>query len=39
MVLVRAIYHDGKLPLLDDVPLQDGQQVQLHIVAKTSAIT
>lgn len=32
MALVRAVYRDGKLELLDRVDLQDGQEVQLQIV-------
>lgn len=34
MVLVRAIYQDGNLRLLDNVDLKDGQEVQLQIVQK-----
>lgn len=34
MVLVRAIYQNGNLQLLDDVELKEGQEVQLHIVEK-----
>lgn len=32
MALVRAVYRDGKLELLDRVDLQDGQEVHLQIV-------
>lgn len=35
MVMVRAIYQDGNLQLLDRVQLENGQEVQLHIVEKT----
>ena len=38
MVLVRAVYQDGKLQLLDDVHLQEGQEVQLHIVEKQAPL-
>lgn len=35
MVMVRAIYQDGNLQLLDHVQLENGQEVQLHIVERT----
>lgn len=38
MVLVRAVYQDGKFQLLDTVDLQDGQEVQLQIVEKPTSI-
>jgi predicted DNA-binding antitoxin AbrB/MazE fold protein len=38
MILVRAIYHDGKFQPLDTVDLQDGQEVQLNIIEKQSSI-
>jgi predicted DNA-binding antitoxin AbrB/MazE fold protein len=31
-MIVRAIYHQGNLRLLDDVALKEGQEVQLEIV-------
>ncbi len=34
MVLVRAIYQNGNLQLIDPVPLENGQEVQLHIVER-----
>lgn len=38
MVLVRAVYHDGKLQLLDDVQLVEGQEVQLQIVEQQTPL-
>lgn len=38
MVLVRAVYRDGKFQPLDTVDLQDGQEVQLQIVEKPASI-
>lgn len=32
MVSVRAIYHNGQLRLLEPIDLQEGQEVQLHIL-------
>ena len=34
MVLLRAIYQDGNLHLLDKVDLEEGQEIQLQIVPK-----
>jgi predicted DNA-binding antitoxin AbrB/MazE fold protein len=38
MVVVRAVYQDGKFQPLDSVDLQEGQEVQLQIVAKPAPI-
>ncbi len=38
MALVRAVYRNGKLELLDEVDLQDGQEVRLEIVEKSGSI-
>jgi predicted DNA-binding antitoxin AbrB/MazE fold protein len=38
MVVVRAVYRDGKFQPLDTVDLQDGQEVQLQIVEKPTSI-
>jgi len=32
MVSIRAIYRNGQLQLLDSVDLEDGQEVELHII-------
>lgn len=37
MMLVRAIYQNGNLRLLDEVELKDGQEVQLQIVEKPTS--
>ena len=38
MVVVRAVYQDGKFQPLDTVDLQEGQEVQLQIVGKPTSI-
>lgn len=38
MVLVRAVYRDGKFQPLDAVDLVDGQEVQLQIVEKSTPL-
>jgi predicted DNA-binding antitoxin AbrB/MazE fold protein len=38
MVVVRAVYQDGKFQPLDRVDLQEGQEVQLQIVEKPASI-
>lgn len=37
MVVVRAVYRDGKFQPLEVVDLQDGQEVQLQIVEKPAS--
>lgn len=39
MVRVRAIYRDGKFQPLDVVDLEEGQEVDLQIVAKSMPLT
>ena len=36
--MVRAIYHDGQLRLLDAVDLEDGQEVQIEIIPQTPSL-
>ena len=38
MALIRAIYRDGNLQLLDNVNLSEGQEVHLQIVDNTLTI-
>lgn len=39
MVIVRAVYQDGKFQPLDTIDLQEGQEVQLQIVEKPTPIS
>ena len=38
MVVVRAVYRDGKFQPLETIDLQDGQEVQLQIVEKPGSL-
>lgn len=38
MVVVRAVFQDGKFQPLDTVNLQDGQEVQLQIVEHPTSL-
>jgi len=38
MALIRAVYHNGQLQLLDTVELQEGQEVQLQIVEEQTPL-
>lgn len=38
MVVVRAVYRDGKFQPLESVDLPDGQEVQLQIVRESDSI-
>lgn len=38
MTVVRAVFQDGKFQPLDEVKLENGQEVHLHIVQQGSGI-
>ncbi len=37
MATIRAIYEDGKIRLLDEVDLEEGQELKIEIVSKPDA--
>ena len=34
MVTIRAIYEHGQIRILDDIELEEGQELKIHIVKK-----
>lgn len=34
MVTIRAIYEQGQIRILDDIELEEGQELKIHIVKK-----
>lgn len=39
MVTIRAIYEDGKIRLLDEVDLEEGQELKIQVVNKLEDVS